>query len=124
MKHQLSNCEIEQFSDNIYEATPKEGIVVDQKCLREWWNFYDEQREKPFGLLINSTNIFSFSREGARDMGQHPLQRKTAIFCDKSDYDSRKYFRLVLQMKEISSHSMNHKLFYDREEAIKWLSDI
>ena len=124
MKYQLSNCEIEQLSDSIFEATPKENIVVDQKCLDECWKHWDDSQKEPFGLLINCKNCFSFSFEGAKGIGEHPFQQKTAILCDKNDFESRKYFRLVLQIKEMSSHSMNHKLFYDREEAIKWLSDV
>jgi hypothetical protein len=111
MKYQLFNCEIELLSDNIYETTPKENIVVDQKCLGECWKCWDEQREEPFRLLINCKNCFSFSFEGAKGIGEHPLQQKTAIFCDKNDYQSRGNVRFMLQVKKMTGHFWNHKVF-------------
>ena len=123
MKHQLSKAVIEQLSSNIIEIIPNKGIVVDKNYLDECWKFYDEQREKPFGLLINLKNQHSCSFEGSRDTGAHPLIQKTAFLCKEDDY-SKKHLDLILQVKEMVGHFWNHEIFYDREKAIEWLSDV
>ncbi len=123
MKYQLSNCEIEQLSDNVFETTPKEGIVVDKKCASECHDLWDDIRDKPFGLLINCKNSFSLSLDGCLDIGKHPLQQKTAIFCGSISELEMKG-RTTSQIKE-AGHSWNdYKMFSDRDEAIKWFSDI
>lgn len=124
MKYQLTNCEIEQLLDNVFQTTPKEGIVVDKKCVSECWTLWDEIRDEPFGLLINCKNSFSLSFEGRRDISKHPLQQKTAIFCDNIVELERK-FRTTAQLGETMGHSLdNCKMFSSRDYAIKWLSDI
>ena len=124
MKYQLSKAVIEQLSSNILEITPMEGIVVDKNYLDECWKFYDEQREKPFGLLINLKNQHSCSFEGSRDTGTHPLIKKTAFLCKKDDFRSKKHLSLLMQVKEMTGHFWNPKIFSDRNEAIEWLSKI
>jgi hypothetical protein len=124
MKYQLSNCEIEQLSDSIFEATPKEGIVVDKKCVDECWKHWDDTQQEQFGLLINCKHAFSFSFEGARDIYNHPLQQKTAIFVDKKDYESQENITFILRVKETSGLFLNCEIFTDRDEAIEWLSDV
>ena len=122
MKHQLSYCEVEQLSDNIFEKTPKEGVVVDKNCLDECWSFWNNLTKKPFGLLVNWKNQFSFSFEGSRDIGKYSLIQKTAILINESDHHSKKQLSLALQVKKMNGHYYNHKVFTDREEAINWLS--
>lgn len=124
MKYELSHCEIEQVSENVFEGTPKVGIVVDKECVDECWKHWEKTRQEQFGLLINCKNKFSFSFEGAKDAFNHPLQLKTAIFCDENDYQSQNNLRFILQVKEMTLYCWNHKLFYDRNEAIEWLSDV
>ena len=124
MKYQLSNCMIKQLSKNVFEIIPKEGIVVDKECVGECWKLWDDKREEPFGLLINCKNHFSQSFEGSRDMAKHPLIQKTVFLCAEEDDHSKKQLSLLLQIKEMSGHYWSHKIFTDRIQALKWLSDI
>ncbi len=124
MKYKLTNCDIEQLSENVFEASPKEGIVIDRICLDECATIWNEKRDNPFGLLINCKNSFSFSFEGARDAGQHPLQQKTAFLCNDNADKLEMKLRWTQQVKEMSGIFCNLRAFADREEAIKWLSDI
>jgi hypothetical protein len=123
MKYQLSNCEIKQLSENVFEATPKKGIVVDKNCAEQCYKLWNDIRNKPFGLLVNCRNLFSRSFEGARDMGKHPLQQQTALLIKEDDYHHSTQLRLALQIKEMSGYLWNHKVFTDKAEAIEWLSD-
>jgi hypothetical protein len=124
MKYQLTNCEIEQLSNNVFQTTPKEGIVVDKKCVSECWALWDDIRDEPFGLLINCKNSFSLSFEGRWKISKHPLQQKTAIFCDNI-VELETKFRTTAQIKENMGHSWdNYRMFSSRDHAIKWLSDI
>ncbi len=124
MKYQLTNCEIEQLSDNVFETTPKEGIVMDKKCTSECHDLWDDIRDKPFGLLINCKNSFSLSLDGCRRISKHPLQQKTAIFC-VNIVELETKFRTTAQIKENMGHSWdNYRMFSSRDHAIKWLSDV
>jgi hypothetical protein len=122
MKYRLSFCEIEQLSVNIFETTPKEGIVLDRKCVDEVWNHWDKIRDKPFGLLVNYKNSYTHSVEGSRYVGKHPLQRKTAILCTKPEL--KKEIQKAIKIKKMDGNYIYHQVFSDRDEAIKWLSDI
>ena len=122
MKYQLSFCEIEQLSDNVFETTPKKGIVLDKKCVDEVWSHWDKIRDKPFGLLVNYKNTYTHSPEGARYVGKHPLQRKTAILC--TDPELIKEIQKVVKIKKMHGSYIYHQVFSDRDEALKWLSNI
>jgi len=122
MKHQLSFCEIEQISENIFEKIPKEDAVVDKNCLEESWTLWDKLRVEPFSLLLNCKNQYRYSYEGSRDLGKHSLLQKIAILCNDEDYESKRQLQLMLQIKKMSAHYWNHKIFSDRKKAIKWLS--
>jgi hypothetical protein len=122
MKYQLSYAEIEQLSENIFEKIPKKEVVVDRNCLEESWDLWNKLRDEPFRLLINCKNRHRFSYEGSRDLGKHSLLQKTAILCDDEDYESKRQLQLTLQIKKMSAHFWNHKVFTDREEAINWLT--
>ncbi len=124
MKHQLSFCEIKQLSDNIFEAIPREDIVINKKCIDEYLILVDELRDEPFGLLINCKYPHSRSFKGSRDIGKHPLEQKTAIFYSNGDYGTAIRLNVTRQIKQMTGHSWNHKVFSDRDEAIRWLSDI
>ena len=65
MRYQLSFCEIEQLSDSIFEVTTAEGAVIDDKCAKEANDFWFKLRKKPFCLLVNNINSFSFSFAGS-----------------------------------------------------------
>jgi hypothetical protein len=88
MKYQLSYCDIEQLSDNVFETIAKKGITLDKKCADESWIFWQHLRDKPFGLLINCEIPFHYSFEGAREIGKHPLQQKTAILLNNDKFGS------------------------------------
>jgi len=122
MKYRLSFCQIEQLSDNVFETIPKESIVLDKKCVDEIWSHWDKIRDKPFGLLVNAKNRYTHSVEGARYVGKHPLQRKTAILC--TNLELKKEIEKVIKIKKMGGNYIYHKVFSKRDEAIKWLSDI
>jgi len=123
MKYQLSYCDIERLSDNILEVTPKKGIVVNQNTLNEYWALLDEIQNKPFGLLINRKNTYFRSFVGSMEIGKHPLQKRTAILYSNNK-ELERQLRKTQEIKKMSGHHWIHKVFTDRDEAIKWLSDI
>lgn len=84
MKYTLSFCDIIQIADNIFETIDREGITIDKECADDAWKFWDGLRKKPFGLLVNCKNSYSFSFEGAREIGTHPLQKNTAILVNNA----------------------------------------
>ena len=124
MKYQLSFCEIEQLSENIFEVVVKEGTMLDKKCADEVWTFWNDLRDESFGLLVNCKNKYTRSFEGSLEVGKHPLQQKTAYFCNADDHYSKEQLEITLQIIEMTDHSGNHKVFTDRAEAIIWLADI
>ena len=124
MKYKLSFSEIEQLSENIFEVVVKEGIVIDKNFTDEAWNFWDQLRDKPFGLLVNCKNKYSRSFEGALEIGKRHLQQKTAYLYNNDDHHSKEQLETTLKIIKLTNPSGNHEIFTDREEAIKWLSDI
>jgi len=83
MKYKLSFCEIEQLSDNIFEVTINEGATIDETCAEEARIFWHDLRKEPYGLLVNNKNRFSYSFMGSQKIGEHPLERKTAVLVDE-----------------------------------------
>lgn len=122
MKYSLSFCDVTHISEDIYEAITKEGITVDKNCAEEAWNFWDKIRDKPFGLLVNHKNSFSHSFEGGRDIGNHPLQKKTALLIYNNKQKTN--FETALLVKKVTSQHSPHKIFTDRNQAIAWLQEL
>ncbi len=122
MKYQLSFCNIEQLSENVFETIAQENIVLDKKCADESWNFWSNLREKPFGLLVNCKIPFRYSFEGSRDISKHPLQLKTAILIINSQLETE--MKASMEIKKSTGDDTPHQFFSNRNEAIKWLSDI
>ena len=119
MKHRLSFCEIEQLSDNVFEVTINENSVIDAKCAEEARVFWHNFRKEPYNLLVNNTNRFSYSFMGAQKIGDHPLERKTAVIIDNDI--SKDQMSVVMDLKKMAGNAENRKIFQDRDEAIQWL---
>ena len=124
MEYKLTNCVIKQLSDNIFEIIPNKNIIVDRIYLEECWKFYDEQIKKPFRLLINLKNQHSCSFEGSRDTGTHLLIQKTAFLCNEDDDHTKTHLDSIMLTKRITKFFWRNHTFTDKNEAIKWLSDI
>jgi hypothetical protein len=122
MRHHLSFCDIEQLSDNVFETIAKNGITLDKKCADENWIFWQHVRDKPFGLLINCKIAFHYSFEGAREIGKHPLQQKTAILLNNDELDTE--MKMAIDIKNSTGDDTLHQFFSNRNEAIEWLSEI
>ena len=119
MKYKLSFCEIEQLSDNIFEVTVNEGSIIDNDCSEEALIFWKKLRTKPYRLLVNNKNRFSYSFVGGRNIGAHPLEERTAILLDDESLNT--YNDTVKKIKSLEGDWGHKKNFQDREEAIKWL---
>lgn len=119
MKYKLSFCEIEQLSDNIFEVTINAGAVIDEKYSQEAEAFWRNLRVVPYGLLVNNKNEFSYSFMGAQKIGDHPLERKTAVLVDSEI--SKDQMVMVINLKKNVGNDVNRKVFQDRDEAIEWL---
>jgi len=122
MKYQLSFCEINQLFENVFETIPIEGSVINRNCVDECWSFWNKLRKKPFGLLVNCKNEFSFSPEGSLLIWKNPLQRKTAILLNNAEQGNE--IKNAIESKKIAGNYIYHQFFTDKKEAIKWLSDI
>ncbi len=121
MKYKLSFCEIEQLSGHTFEVTIDEGTDIDENCAEEAETFWHNLREESYGLLVNNKNSFSYTFLGAQKIGDHSLERKTAILVNSKQ--SKAQESTVLMLKEIAGNAANRKLFHseERDEAIKWL---
>lgn len=115
----LSFCEIEQLSDNIFEVTINAGAVIDENCAEEAKTFWHELRTETYGLLVNNKNQFSYSFMGSQKIGEHSLERKTAILVGNPE--SKDQMSTVLELKKMFGNVENKKVFQDRDEALKWL---
>lgn len=120
MKYQLSFCEIEQLSDNIFEITTAEGAVIDDKCAKEANDFWLKLRKDPFCLLVNNDNTFSFSFTGSMVIGENPLRKKTAILLNNKK--TKAGVSMTLDLKKSVNPSEDTRCFHDRAEAMEWLS--
>ena len=119
MRYKLSFCEIEQLSNNIFEVTINAGAIIDEKCAKEAEIFWLNLRTEPYGLLVNNKNRFRYSFLGSQKIGEHSLERKTAVLIN--DPLSKEQITTVLDLKKMAGNAENRKVFQDRDEAIKWL---
>ena len=56
---------------------------------------------------------------GSQKIGEHSLERKTAVLVD--DPISKDQMSTVLDLKKMVGNVENRKVFHDRDEAIEWL---
>jgi hypothetical protein len=70
-------------------------------------------------LLVNNKNKFSYSFMGSQKIGEHSLERKTAVLIDNPI--SKGQMTTVLELKKMSGSTEKRKVYQDRDEAIKWL---
>lgn len=119
MKYKLSFCEIEQLSYNTFEVTINSGAIIDEKCAVEAEKFWHDLRTEPYGLLVNNKNRFSYSFIGSQKIGEHSLERKTAVLIDNPILQDQ--MSTVLALKKMVGNVTNRKVFHDRGEAMKWL---
>ena len=122
MNHQLSCCEIEQLSENVFEKIPKPDIVIDRNCANESWIFWHHLRKAPFGLLVNFDDPYYHTSLGSREILTHPLQQKTAILLNNAELETE--FKKIVKKKEVAGDYTHYKIFTDRDNAIDWLSAI
>ena len=122
MKYKLSFCKIKQLSENIFETIADVDIVLDKNCADESWAFWNNLRDRPFGLLVNCQNRHSHSFEGSRDIGTHPLQQKTAILLNNPEQERE--MKTAMEIKRIVGKEISHQFFSNEAKAIKWLSDV
>ena len=115
----MSFCKIEQLSDNIFEVTINAGAIINETCAEEAQRFWHDLRTEPYGLLVNNKNWFIYSFMGSQKIGEHPLERKTAVLVDDPVTESQ--ILTVLELKKMFGNVINRKIFHDRDEAIKWL---
>ncbi len=120
MKYSLSFCEITQLSESVFEAVEHEDMVIDGPCAVESWNFWNKLRTEPFGLLVHC-NELPLSFVGAQKIGDHPLQKLTALVLKKPEQEEK--IGLVMDIKEEIGTPIDFKVFYDREEALTWLEE-
>jgi len=119
MEYKLSFCKIEQLSEDIFEVTINAGATIDGKCAEEAEKFWHDLKTEPYSLLVNNKNSFSYSFLGSQTIGEHSLERKTAVLIDASI--SKDQISMVLDLKKISGTVENRKVFQDRKKAISWL---
>ena len=119
MKYKLTFCEIEQLSDDIFEVTINEGATIDEDCALEAERFWHGLRKKPYRLLVNNKNKFSYSFMGSQKIGEHSLEQLTAVLIN--DPISEDQMNEVLDLKKLFGNATNRKVFLDRNVAIKWL---
>ncbi|MDH3328886.1 MAG: hypothetical protein OEM01_06595 [Desulfobulbaceae bacterium] len=119
MKYKLSFCEFKQLSDNIFEVTINAGAIIDEKFAEEAEVFWRNLTTEPYGLLVNNKNRFSYSFMGLQKIGEHSLERKTAVLVD--DPISKDQITTVLDLKKTAGNAENRKFFQDSDEAIKRL---
>ena len=122
MRYQLSFCEIEQLSDNIYEVTTAEGTVIDDQCAKEANEFWLNLRKEPFFILVNTENSFTFSFTGSIEIGKNPLRKKVAILL--SNKKTKGEVAMTVDLKKTENYSEETRCFHDRVEAIEWLEAV
>ncbi len=110
MAYELSFCKIEQLSENTFEVTINDDVTIDGNCAREAQLFWHELRNEPYGLLVNASNQFVYSFDGARKIGGHPLERKTAILIDSKL--SKDQMEVVLDIKSMFDRLGNKRVYF------------
>ena len=120
MTYTLSFCKIEQISDNIFEVTINDGAVIDERCAEEAEAFWHNLRKEPYSLLVNNRNRFLYSFMGSQKIGEHALERKTAVLVD--DVESTAQMLTVIDLKKMAGRAAQRQVFEDRNEAIEWLT--
>ena len=76
---------------------------------------------KPYGVLVNTANDYSFKFEGASKIGNLPLEKKVAVLTYSKL--SEKAMNSVASMQNINFPNKEFQFFDNREDALQWLNE-
>ena len=119
-KYALSFCEVTRLSENVYEAVEFEDAVINEQCAVESWDFWEQLRTEPFGLLVRC-NEEPLSFLGSKKIGGHPLQEKTALLLNSAS--QREKVGVVMDIKKEVGIPIRHRVFFDEKTALEWLAE-
>jgi len=122
MIYEVSFGKIIKHSESVIEVLFIEGIDVDEDHANEANELLEGIMTKPYGVLVNVANDYSFKFEGALNIGNLTLEKKVAILTYSKK--SEKAMHSVESMQSMSFPNKQVQFFNDREEALQWLDKI
>lgn len=122
MIYELSFGKLIKHTESVVEVIITEWIEVDEDHANEINGLFKKIMTKPFGVLVNITNKYSFKFEGALNIGNSPLEKKAAILTHNKM--SEIAMRTVKSTQKMNFPNKEIRFFNDREEALQWLNKI
>ena len=121
-KYRLSFCKLIKHSNSLLEVVIDKGVVLVPEHASEVNNILNSIFKKPYGVLVDVRNDYSFTFEGGTSIGNSELEKRVAILIHRKRTETAA--RCSIHMQNVSFPEKELKIFYDRESAIKWLEEI
>jgi len=113
----LSFGKVTLIYDDIAEVVANDGVEVTIEMIGEFHEFLINQMSRPFMLLINKRNSYSFTLEAQRYLYSLPdLYAVAVIAYNKASEETAKGI-LNFSPPEL----FQSKVFADRSSALEWL---
>ncbi|WP_298444521.1 hypothetical protein [uncultured Ferrimonas sp.] len=117
--YRLSCANIVQWSEQRFEIFIDDGYVIDRKASDELARMFDGLCHSPFDLLICADRRYSYSDEGAKTVGRHRLQRRTAIYTSNAPTPENIIDSIAINRRQFPYKVI--RFFDSRAAALRWL---
>ena len=104
------------------EAIAKPGAYVGPDDMNEYNQFIQENFCGPYAILVNAINDYGIDFESLLVAGNSPLEKKVAILTYRPS--TEKSLNSVKDAQNMNFPDKQIHFFYQRDEAIEWLTDI
>ena len=121
-EYTLSFCKFIKHNESLLEVIIDNAIDLNTKHANKANVLLNRIFNKPYGVLVDVRNDFSFTHEGGVTIGNPKMEKRVAFFAHRKH--SEIALRSVIRMQNAGFPKKNLKIFYERESAIKWLEEI
>ena len=117
-KEKLDFGVINRLEKQIAEVIIEQGIEINDAMVDEYHRYLDKHYSGDFGLLVNKINQYTYSFTAQQRLATLPNIKAIAVVVYRRSTEIAT--EALLNIKR--THEWNLKTFYDRDEALSWLT--
>ncbi len=116
----LSFGKIVVLSKNLAEVIVDEGVLMDEIKVAEYHAFLLNSLESPFSLLINKKHSYCYTFSAQKNIAKLKQIKALAVVA----HTSGGVMSTETLINVNGNYKLNIRVFYKREEAVTWLSNL
>lgn len=115
--YKISFGSIFKIEDNLAEVIADEGVVINEDMVNEFHYTLLDMFQKPFCLLINKENSYSYTFQAQKKIGNLEEIKAIAVLIGTSGGLLSTETLISLKGDDV----WNVNLFQDRDKALAWI---